>query len=483
MFRALHRFGRNEKGAVSVMFGLALVPLLGLVGASIDYSRASQARAAAASAADAAALEAAKTPGDFAARREAGLKLLQGNLRAQLGEMPYTANITPVIENGVEIGVRVTIQGEIDAIIMGMMNAGKLRFNTAAEATSAKTELSDVAFVLDTTDSMRGDRLASLKTATTRVIDDFIERRGSNDQIRVSVVPFAQYVNIGLGNRAQPWLDVASDYQEPVVENCRMVPEVIRRDCRRVTVPADPGSPGRPCMQDGVQRVCGARPARPAYQTDQCTDVHGPNMVRQCTTSGGRWVRWNGCVGSRSFPNETLDANYHIRIPGILGVSCGSPVLEPTTDLRRARTMINGLTTSGETYLPSGLIWGWRMLSTQVPIAARSPGAGEQIRRYMILVTDGQNTKSPTYPRHDGNDAAQANAITRQICQNMAQDQTTGIRLFTIAFEVGDPGVKALLQECSNLNGGRFFDAANASELNEALRTIGGMMSSLRLTR
>jgi Flp pilus assembly protein TadG len=33
------RFGRDIRGNVAMMFGLALVPLVGMVGAAVDYSR------------------------------------------------------------------------------------------------------------------------------------------------------------------------------------------------------------------------------------------------------------------------------------------------------------------------------------------------------------------------------------------------------------------------------------------------------------
>ncbi len=40
----MRRFWSNEKGSMIVMFAVALVPVLALMGAAIDYSRASLAR-------------------------------------------------------------------------------------------------------------------------------------------------------------------------------------------------------------------------------------------------------------------------------------------------------------------------------------------------------------------------------------------------------------------------------------------------------
>jgi len=259
-----------------------------------------------------------------------------------------------------------------------------------------------------------------------------------------------------------------------------MVREVVSQNCTQVWQPSRPAQP-RTCYNDGRPYQCGS-PAQPGQWVNQCTPVYGPNSVQQCWTSGGDWVRWHGCVGSRAYPNETRDANYTMRIPGLMNTGCGSPILEPTSDLTLAKSRINALSTAGETYIPAGLIWGWRALSAQAPISARDSQAGASVSRYMVLVTDGQNTRSPTYPAHNGTNTAEANTLTRTVCENMAADKASGIKLYTIAFEVTDSTVKQLLQECSTMNGGVFYDAANASQLQDAMKNIGGQISKLRIT-
>jgi Flp pilus assembly protein TadG len=475
----LKRFRRDQRGGVVVMLALAIVPLIGMAGAAVDYSRANSLRGSLQKAADSAALVAAKGNGAFPARRQAALRTLSNQLAAHPG-LAYNADVTQTMEAGRESGVSVTISSAASTTLLNVLGIRTIAVSVDATATSGRNEAYDVAFVLDTTGSMEGARLDTLKSATTALIDDFIERRTDSDQIRVSVIPFGQYVNVGMSNRNQPWIDVPSDYQTPIREECRTVQEVTGRTCERVW---DEGETprSRTCHNDGRPFECGSR-GRAAGWVDRCTNVHGPNMVQQCSTSGGHWVRWNGCVGSRNFPNETLDANYAIRIPGLLGVHCGSPILEPTTDLALARSRINALTTAGETYIPAGLIWGWRALSTHAPIAARASQAGLQVTRHMILVTDGQNTRSPNYPHHDHTNGAEANSIMRTLCQNLAADRTSGIRLHTIAFEVTDPTVKQILEECSTANGGGFYDAGNASQLRDAMRAIGGQISKLRIT-
>ena len=60
VFPFLSCFSKNEDGAVAIVFALALLPLMGLAGVALDYSRASMQRAELQGALDAASLSAAK---------------------------------------------------------------------------------------------------------------------------------------------------------------------------------------------------------------------------------------------------------------------------------------------------------------------------------------------------------------------------------------------------------------------------------------
>jgi len=77
--------------------------------------------------------------------------------------------------------------------------------SVAAESLLPSLNAFDIALVLDRTGSMAGTNLTNLKTAATDFLNDMDD--GNND-VKVSVVPFAQYVNIGLDYANQSWLDL-----------------------------------------------------------------------------------------------------------------------------------------------------------------------------------------------------------------------------------------------------------------------------------
>lgn len=191
---------------------------------------------------------------------------------------------------------------------------------------------------------------------------------------------------------------------------------------------------------------------------------------------------WNGCVGSRPSPLNTQDGSYGTRVPGVLGVTCPSPIQPLTASRTELANAIDAMSAEGSTYVPSGLMWAWRVLSTQAPFTEsagdRVDGEGNKINKVLILMTDGENTASPSFPAHDANDVSSANQFTSQSCEAIKADR---IRIFTIAFDVTSDPIKDLMRACAS-SPGLFFDAADASQLDAAMQAIGSQLGGLRLT-
>ena len=159
---------------------------------------------------------------------------------------------------------------------------------------------------------------------------------------------------------------------------------------------------------------------------------------------------------------------------------CGTDVLPLTTNINVVEKKIEDLRTRGETYLPSGLIWGWRMLDSNEPFADVSNSeTGRQ--RTMILMTDGKNTLSLNQPKHDNTDEVAANTLSSELCDLIKADN---IQIFAVAYKFGggDEGAKSVLRQCAS-SASNFFDANNQTELKNAFENIGKALFTVRLTR
>lgn len=161
-------------------------------------------------------------------------------------------------------------------------------------------------------------------------------------------------------------------------------------------------------------------------------------------------------------------------------------------------TYVDSMTPGGNTYHDIGLIWGVRLLSPTGLFAsenAMTPLGGE-IQRHLIFMTDGDTVTSfrnitpqgtPWWDRRqtnpanaptDANLTANVNARTQAICTAV---KNKNITLWVISFGSGvSNAAQTLLQNCASP--GRFYNAANSTQLIDQFRQIADNISQLRLT-
>ncbi|MEM9599470.1 MAG: vWA domain-containing protein, partial [Pseudomonadota bacterium] len=412
---------------------------------------------------------------------------------------------TQLSEDGKYLSVRV--DGSSDNLFMSLFGQGSTNVSSFAETIIEVTELTEVVLVLDTTRSMNYDnRLRDMKRSVNNFLD-IIENVETDDKLRVSVVPFGQYVNVGTRQRNEDWLDVPDDWTETFPTTCSMQRgPVTGQTCRAGVTQPTPGRPaqaGRPatsptygtCTDDGVSYRCQtspgspAQPPRPAVPptpggqpTQICSNNYGPDR-RVCTTPPPVRHVWHGCVGSRrNAANVDPDySNGEAKVPGFLDLRCGDDILPLTDNLAQVRRKVNALTTHGETYSPAGLIWGQRMVDFGAPFPlTRWNDDGRAPRRIVIFMTDGFNTRSRSGERHDGTDRREADDVSKTICRQMRDD--AALEVYSISFRVSDNRARRLVEECAS-QPDMYYRASNAARLNEAFEDIAFSLLTPRLTQ
>lgn len=458
----LRDFIEDRRGNVAMMFSLAVVGLVGLTGLAVEYSRGSAMQVKMAAAADAAALAGAKAIGTPAERRN----IAQNVFDAAMVSIPGMSNIVfsgnNVMDKGVVIGFKVAATGDMETTLGRIFGSGKIGISTNSQAVAGTNENLEIALALDTTGSMSGVKLDTLKTAATNLVNTLTAKATQPGQVKFAIVPFAQYVNVGLSNRNASWIDVPAEYTETKTVDVYTYPNMVKSNCRMET---------KTGHNDGVPYT---------YQAEVCDIDYGDPVITP--TDYTYTYTWSGCVGSRNHPLNTQDGSYVTKVPGLLNVSCGNELLPLTGDKNTVLSAINGLSASGNTYIPSGLVWGWRALSPGAPFAESASGAPNvKVQQVLILMTDGANTKSPTYPEHWGSDTVLANTLTGEICSNI-KAAPNGIKVYTIAFEVTDTAIKSILQNCAS-SASNYYDASDAAKLVAAFENIATQLSALRLSK
>lgn len=456
----LHRFATCERGSVAIVFTFAIFAMMLAVGSAIDYGRAFSSRVQMQTAIDAAVLAAARkhilNDGDVNASIQDYFEVN----KPQQHDVRITSVVGRRSGQGVFEGI---VTAELPTTFMALAGFERLKIEVGAEVAQANTNV-ELALVLDTTGSMAGAKLAGLKDSARNLVETLYSLASSPDQVKVGLVPFAQYVNVGQGNRNAPWMSVPADYTTTSY-NCWMEKPVIgKSNCRMVTYNY---------TNDGTPM---------SWQGEVCDYQYGAE-VQRCENQTNSYT-WNGCAGSRTYPLNTRDSGYGTRIPGILNAWCPAPIKPLARDQDGIKSAIDAMSADGETYIPAGLVWGWRVLSNREPFteSADDPAtASGQVRKFLVLMTDGQNTKSPVYAdgSHDDTNEAAANALTEELCNNIKADN---IDIFTITFDVSNQQTKNMMQACAS-SGGGYYDAINVNSLAEAFADIGAGMVMVHLRK
>jgi Flp pilus assembly protein TadG len=456
--RNLTALARQNDGNVAVTFALSLAVLCLAGGLAIDYARAFGTQAMMQADLDAAVLGAAKKMADPAAVQAAAERMFNANW----AKKHNVKNVQISVEQSNPRTLVGTAKARVPTTLMGIAGLTGVNVHARSEVEVAGNEI-ELSLVLDTTASMSGTKIAALKTSAKMLIDDVYDAPEADQHVKISIVPFGQYVNVGLANRNQSWMQVPADTQTP------------RQDCRnrqQVTGTSNCRMVNRNGEHDGVPY---------SYQEQVCDYTYGP-PVYSCENYT-EYNTWHGCVGSRNSPLDTQDSNWSSAAPGIMNAWCGTEVQALSNDKAALAAQIDSLTTSGDTYIPAGLFWGWTTLSKSAPFSqARDYGEivdGKPVRKIMVLMTDGFNTLSPNYPEHNDNDRHEANDLTSELCTNI---KAQNIELFTVAFEVSNNSMKHILRDCATTRG-HFYDADSADQLSQAFQTIAASFTPLRIAK
>ncbi len=452
-------FAADRNGAVAVIFGLSLMVLLVAAGAAIDFTRAVSVKTQMQNDLDAAVLGTAVELRDANIDLNAvGKRFFTTNWRTEHGVDKVEVNLAKTANND---GITATATAKVDTLLMRLLGMSTIDINAQSKVLTA-SQHAEIALVLDTTGSMAGAKLDALKNAAKALVETVYTDPKAADMINVSIVPFAQYVNVGIGNRNQAWMSVPAD-SSTVQQSCGNYSDVIgTSNCRMETFTG---------YNDGTPYT---------YQSQVCDYQYGP-PVYKCFDYTETYT-WSGCAGSRDYPLDTRDETWSVPVPGIMNAACGAPVTPLVNDKTALNSQIDDLIAVGETYIPAGLFWGWTTLSKDAPYPeAHDYGEvidGKEVRKILVLMTDGVNTLSPTYPSHNRTDTAQSNALTAELCTNI---KGKGITIYTVAFDVADNATKNMLESCAT-SSADFFDASGAAELKVAFESIAKNLSPLRLS-
>lgn len=184
------------------------------------------------------------------------------------------------------------------------------------------------------------------------------------------------------------------------------------------------------------------------------------------------------------------------------------PLTRLSTNYDALKTDIDNMTIGGNTNIPMGLVWGWHMVSPNMPFGA-SPASTRGVKRVVVLMTDGDNWLGSDVDDDLGNmngseysgtgyawqnrlGTTSRDPLVRQaalngrlttLCNNMrgTDAQNPNVIVYTIRVEVtgGDPN---LLRNCAT-QPDMFYDVRDAAALTDVFIKIARSIQNLRIAK
>ncbi len=470
-------------GNVAMMFAISSLMLLTGVGAAVDYSSMSRARSGLQAQVDAGVLAAASVE----VSRQDKITGRDRNTREDAANQVIEANgydierMSPVLVIN-EKSVVLTAGLDYKPFFGGILGIDTVRLSASAESGLAGAEPVEIVLVLDNTDSMSVEgKMQALEDGAINFVEAIEE---TDTETKIGIVPFARYVRLNDSVRTASWFDMPVEYDTP-------------RTWQQAT------HTGGSCIRE--TRTRNRDGIREEYQTDVCTGQTTTYEERNSVIES----RWEGCVGTRTPPYSERDDAYSNKIPGLLnriprevsGLSrdqnsnCPAEIVPLTDDYDLLKSEIRSLWTTDNTYLPTGLMWGQRVLSRGEPFD-NVPEVGVPTKRqFMVFMTDGNNTTeiklgaaaeanldAPPHIDSLGSDepATNSNAATERMCNNIKAE---GIGIFTIAFRVTDGPTQDLLRRCASSNKMALTADSNVALVGEFERLTAALAGDVRLMR
>ncbi len=281
-------------------------------------------------------------------------------------------------------------------------------------------------------------KITALKIATNNLLTQLDSAATAIGDVYVSIVPFANDVNIGSSHYTSASIDW-TDWN-----------------------------------------------AANSYCSNSRYTTQGTCVAARDTWTGPNHNTWNGCVTDRGSPLSTgatapSTANYDQNVSApVVGntatmfpagqnsnSTCTQAAMGLNYNWSAMSTLVNSMQPDGSTNQPIGLVWGWHTLVGGGPFTSPAVDPNYTYSQVIILLSDGLHTQDRWY----GNGSATSTQVDSRMygtgtCANI---KAAGITIYTIQVNTGGDPTSTLLQNCAT-DSSKFFLLTSASEIVPSLK-------------
>jgi Flp pilus assembly protein TadG len=473
---------------------VAAVPLVMAAGVAVDFGNSVSVQARLQAATDAAALGAGREWN----RTQAELEVIARNyFNTNFNARP--ADPQPAMSLNVDADGRVRVDSQVR--VKNYLTAVAGYDYTTVAATSQVTKEAtglEVVLVFDNTGSMGNQqRLSTLKVAARDFVNILFGPKTTSETLKIGVVPFSQFVNVGPEKATEAWLDTPgiNPYSKANFKNTNWHNwKAWTKLSNRAWTGCVESRAGALSVDDTVPDTNnGATLFPPAFAPDE-PDLsgYGNSYLSDSSTNS---------VDNRQrhqfkYKNATVTTTSRGPAKG-----CNiQPILPLNNAKQPVLDTLNAMEAAGYTHVAEGVGWGLRVLSTTAPFTEGVPYSEDKTTKAMVLLTDGANTfdtnglannhNGSTYTAYgylkqarlgssNYNTAIAAqNTLLSQACNNV---KAVGIVNYTFAYNVPSATQRNLIKNCAT-SPEKYFDPPTNAALVQSFQQIADELRRLHLS-
>jgi len=503
------RFRRDERGAVLLLATVFMLTLLSVVAVAIDFGQAMVLKQKLHNAADSAALAVGSRMDLTDAEANT---LAQSYIKANYPDLALGTltnfSVAPTAD-----GYQVRVAASLPTTFLRVLGTQTLDIAVSSEVTRQLRKL-EVVLALDNTGSMStNDRIGKLKSAATKLVNILFDEADVSAHVKIGLVPFSAAVNLGPGALGKGWIDEigASVLNSEDIALLPAMPSLFQLFQSMSNVPWG----GCVRARLGGHDLLDTPPSLASPQT-LFPPYFAPDEQGNAGTGSNSYLNGSGTIAALYAlqgltPQQIANGNGP-------NYNCVQRPIQALTDTRQTITdAIAAMQPRGNTVIPEGLAWAWRVVSPGLPYDQGAPYGDKTVTKVVILLSDGRNQVErggPYYSQYsaygfaskghlgpvDGSQTRQVlNAKTAQLCDNIKADKdgdpgTDDIFVYTIALEINtgnaaiDAETKAMLEACATpparCPGEQcFYDTPSGSELDQVFSKIAIGLAGLRVAK
>jgi Flp pilus assembly protein TadG len=424
--RACVRFLQDCRAGVAPILALGIIPMVGMVGAAVDYSRANSVRSAMQAALDSTALMLSKDAQSLSGEQLTSKATTYFNAmfnRPEAGNVLVTHQFSSPQPGMFSL----TLSGSATINTMFWRLAGQDQVNiTASGEVVWGIKKLNLALALDNTGSMASNnKMTELKTAAHNLLTTLKNAEKTPGDVKISIIPFAVDVNVGTANVGADWIDW-TDWE------------------------AKNGT----CSNNN-------------YHSKSSCESHS------ATWTPADHSTWNGCVNDRDQNNDAMNtatsSGVSTKYRADQATACSTSMMTLSNDWTALNSKVDAMTPTGNTNVTIGLQMAWQTISPVNPFNAPAPAP--DLDKVIILLTDGDNTQNRWSSTQSVIDAR-----TERVCTNAKADN---IKIYTVRVINGN---QTLLKNCAT-KPEMYYEVTQASQLNNVFSAIAQNLANLRITK